>query len=104
MAQHVNRINLVGSVDNSSKQMQQTPGSSPCGRTDGDDFDMELVAVDEMTVVVVFFLFMVCGNCVRLICLIGRVCGCVSRWGRKERKQRKVEEDNFGLRASFVGW
>ena len=55
-------------MGNSSKQMQQTSGSSSCGRT---------------------FLLMVCGNCERLLCLFGRVCGCVSRfhggWGRISR-------------------
>ena len=89
MAQHVSRINLVGSVDNSSKQMQQTSGSSPCGRTDGDDFDMEQVAVDEMAVVVVFFLFMVCGNCKQLLfVLIG---GLVDVFHGEKRT--KDEED-----------
>jgi hypothetical protein len=51
------RVNLVTSVDNSSKQMQQTSGSSSCRRIDGDES-----GVDEVAVVVVCFLLMVCGN------------------------------------------
>ena len=57
--------------------MQQTSGSSSCGRTNGDDdFDVDSVdevALDEVAVVVVSFLFMVCGNCKRLLFLIGRI-------------------------------
>ena len=51
------RVNLLISVGSSSKQMQQTSGSSFLNRTDGDESD-----VDEVAVVVVFFLLMVCGN------------------------------------------
>ena len=54
--------------------MQQTSGSSSCCRTDGDDFGVvddfdvgsvvvDEVALDEVPVVVVCFLLMVCGNC-----------------------------------------
>ena len=74
MPQQVKRSNLRVSVGNSSKQMQQTSGSSSCCRTDGDDFDVvddfdvdsvvvDEVALDEVPVVVVCFLLMVCGNC-----------------------------------------
>ena len=56
------RVNFMTSVGNSSKQMQQTSGSSCC-RTDGDES-----TVDEMPVVVVSFLLMVCGNCDRTYC------------------------------------
>jgi hypothetical protein len=50
------------SVDNSSKQMQQTSGSSFSNRTD-DETDGDKSAVDEVPVVVFSFLLMVCGNC-----------------------------------------
>ena len=71
MPQHVNHTNLLSSVDNSSKQMQQTSGSSVSNRADGDESAVVEVAVDEDegSVVVVSFLLMVCGNCGRLICL-----------------------------------
>ena len=69
MPQQVKRINLLVSLDNSSKQMQQTSGSSGSNRTDGDEFAVDEVAVDEVAVdedegseVVVSFLLMVCGN------------------------------------------
>ena len=63
--------------------MQHTSGSSSCCRTDGDEPDVDVavdeVALDEVAVVVVSFFFMVWGNCcVRLICLIERVCGSVT--------------------------
>ena len=63
--------------------MQHTSGSSSCCRTDVDEPDVDVavdeVALDEVAVVVVSFFFMVWGNCcVRLICLIGRVCGSVT--------------------------
>ena len=67
--------------------MQQTSSSSLCWCGDGDDFDVDSVdevALDEVAVVVVSFLFMVCGNCKRLLFLIGRISGCVSRWGEKK--------------------
>jgi hypothetical protein len=44
-------------MGNSSKQMQQMSGSSFLNRTIGDES-----AVDEVAVVVVFFLLMVCDN------------------------------------------
>ena len=54
------RINLVTSVGSSSKQMQQTSGSSFLNRTVGDESAVDEVAVDEVPVVVVcFFLLMV---------------------------------------------
>ena len=47
--------------------MQQTSGSSSCCRTDDDEPDVDVVvdevALDEVPVVVVCFLLMVCGNC-----------------------------------------
>ena len=54
--------------------MQQTSSSSLCWCGDGDDFDVvddfdvgsvvvDEVALDEVPVVVVCFLLMVCGNC-----------------------------------------
>jgi len=51
----VKRINLETSLDNSSKQMQQTSGSSFCRC--GDESALEVVAV-----VVVSFSLMVRGN------------------------------------------
>ena len=77
MPQHVNHTNLLSSVDNSSKQMQQTSGSSVSNRTDGDESAVDEVAVDEVavdevavgevavtvvSVVVVSFLLMFCDN------------------------------------------
>ena len=81
MPQQVNRINLLISVGNSSKQMQQTSGSSCSNRTDGDktavdEVAVDLVAVDEVAVdevavaVSVTSLLMVCGNCDRSIGLV----------------------------------
>ena len=78
MPQQLKRINLLVSVDNSSKQMQQTSGSPCSNRTDGDEtavdevaVDMaavDEVAVDEVAMVVsVSLLLMVCGNCGRSI-------------------------------------
>ena len=78
MAQHVNHINLLTSVDNSSKQMQQTSGSSVSNRPDGDESAVDEVAVDEVAVdevsvaVVLSFLLMVCSNCDRSFCLVER--------------------------------
>ena len=58
LPQQVKRINVLVSVGNSFKQMQQTSGSSFLNRTVGDES-----AVNEVPVVlVVFFLLMVCGN------------------------------------------
>jgi hypothetical protein len=69
LPQQVKRINLLTSMGNSSKQMQQTSDSSFLNRTVGDESAVDEVAVDEVPVVVVVsFLLMVCGNCVRLIC------------------------------------
>jgi hypothetical protein len=67
LPQQIKRINLVLSLDNSSKQMQQTSGSSFSNRTvgdesAGDEVVVDEVAVDEGCVVVVSFLLMVCGN------------------------------------------
>ena len=69
MPQHVNHTNLLSSVDNSSKQMQQTSGSSVSNGTVGDEPAVVEVAVDEVAVDedegsegVVSFLLMVCGN------------------------------------------
>ena len=75
------RINLATSVDNSSKQMQQTSGSSGSNRNGGDETvvdevgvdvaAVDEVAVDEVAMVVsVFLLLMVCGNCDRSIGLV----------------------------------
>ena len=55
--------------------MQQTSGSSVSNRTDGDESAVDVavavdeVVVNEVSVVVVSFLLMVCGNCERSICL-----------------------------------
>ena len=73
MPQQKARVFFALSFDNASKQMQQTSCSSCC-RTDGDDFDVvddfdvasvvvDEVALDEVPVVFVCFLLMVCGNC-----------------------------------------
>ena len=78
MPQQVKRINLLVSVGNSSKQMQQTSGSSCSTRTEGDETAVDEVAVDvaavdeggmdEVALVVsVSSLLMVCGNCDRSI-------------------------------------
>ena len=77
MPQQVKRTNFVTSVSNSSKQIQQTSGSSCSNRTDGDetavDEAVEVVAVDEVVVdevavvVSVSLLLMVCGHCDRSI-------------------------------------
>jgi hypothetical protein len=79
LPQHVNHINLLSSVGNSSKQMQQMSGSSVSNRPDGDESAVDEVAVDEVavdedevSVVVVSFLLMVCSNCDRSFCLIER--------------------------------
>ena len=73
MPQQVKRVNLVGSLGNSSIQMQQTSGSSFLNRTDdesdGDESAVDESAVDEVSVVVVSFLLMVCDNCARSMCL-----------------------------------
>ena len=69
LPQQVKRVNLVTSVDNSSKQMQQTSGSSFLNRTVGDESAVEEVPV----VVVVPFLLMVCDNCARSMCLVWTV-------------------------------
>jgi hypothetical protein len=67
------------SVGNSSKQMQQTSGSSCSNLTDGDEtavdeVAVDLVAVDEVAVAVsVTSLLMVCGNCDRSNGLEGTV-------------------------------
>ena len=59
-------------MGNSSKQMQQTSGSSFLNRTDdetaGDESAVDESAVDEVSVVVVSFLLMICGNCDRTYC------------------------------------
>jgi len=65
LPQQVKRINFLVSLGISSKQMQQTSGSSFCCCGDNDE-----VAVDEVDVVVGFFLLMVCGNCDRSISLV----------------------------------
>ena len=63
MPQQVKRINLLTSVGNSSKQIQQTSGSSVSNRPDGDESAVDEVAVDEVVVdEVVVFLSMVCGT------------------------------------------
>jgi hypothetical protein len=68
--QQAARINLIRSLGNSSKQMQQTSGSSFLNRTVGDESAVDEVAMVEVPVVlVVSFLLMVCGNCARSICL-----------------------------------
>ena len=72
------RINLFSSVGNSSKQMQQTSGSSCSNRTGGGETAVDEVAVDVVDVdegamdevvvaVLVSFLFMVCDHCDRSI-------------------------------------
>ena len=44
--------------------MQQTSGSSVAKRTDGDETAVDEATVDEVAVVVLLcFLFMVCGHC-----------------------------------------
>jgi hypothetical protein len=53
----VKRHNLKTSVVNSSKQMQQTPGSSFSHRTDDDE-----VVVGEVAMVAVLFLLTICGK------------------------------------------
>ena len=50
--------------------MQQTSGSSFSDRNDGDESDVDEVAMDAAAEVVVFFLLMVCGNCDRSIGLV----------------------------------
>ena len=78
MPQQVKRINLLISVGNSSKQMQQTSGSSCSNRTGGgetavDEVTVDVAAVDEVAVdevamvVSVSLLLMICGNCGRSI-------------------------------------
>ena len=78
MPQQVKRINLLTSVGKSSKQMQQTSGSSVSPRTEEDETAVDEVAVvevavdeggmDEVVVVVsVFLLLMVCDHCDRSI-------------------------------------
>ena len=78
MPQQVKRINLLISVGNPSKQMQQTSGSSCSNRTEDDEtvvdeVGVDVAAVDEggMDEVVVVasasFLFMVCEHCDRSI-------------------------------------
>ena len=62
MPQQVKRINLLRSVGNSSKQMQQMSGSSVSNRADGDESAVDEVAVDEVAVAVGLFLLMVGGN------------------------------------------
>ena len=70
LPQQRKRINLLTSTGNSSKQMQQTSGSSFLNRTVGDESAVNEVTVDEVPVVLgVSFLLMVCVNCVRSICL-----------------------------------
>ena len=76
MPQQVKRINLLISVGNSSKQMQQTSGSSCSNRTEDDETAVDEVAVDVaavdeggmdkvVVVVSVFLLLMVCDHCDR---------------------------------------
>ena len=85
MPQQVKRINLLVSVGNSSKQMQQTSGSSCSTRTEDDEIAMavEVAAVDEeamdkvVVVVSVSSLLMVCGNCDRSNGRVERSFGCV---------------------------
>ena len=79
MPQQVKRVNLSMSVGNSSKQMQQTSGSSVSTRTEDDETAVDEVlavdvaavdevAVDEVAVAVsVTSLLMVCANCDRSI-------------------------------------
>ena len=79
MPQQVKRTNFVTSVDNSSKQMQQTSGSSCSNRNGGDAtavdevLAVDVAAVDEgamdevVVAVLVSFLFMVCDHCDRSI-------------------------------------
>jgi hypothetical protein len=43
------------------------------------DVAVDEVALDEVAVVVVAFLFMVCGNCKQLLFVDWRISGCVSR-------------------------
>ena len=61
--------------------MQQTSGSSflNLNPTVGDETNGDESAVDEVPVVVVSFLLMVCGNCARSFCL-ERWVGCNLRW------------------------
>ena len=100
--QQVAVINLLISVDNSSKQMQQTSGSSFLHLTDGDECAEGEVAEGEVAVVVVPFLLMVCRNCERLRCLIGRV-GCVTRWGGEDddpgRRREEVKRSRVKSRG-----
>jgi hypothetical protein len=78
LPQQVKRVNLSMSVGNSSKQMQQTSGSSVSTRTEDDETAVDEVAVVEVAVdeggmnevVVVVsasFLLMVCDHCDRSI-------------------------------------
>ena len=77
--------------------MQQTSGSSFLYLTDGDECAVGEVAVGEVAVgevavgedaVVVSFLFMVCHNCERLLCLIGWV-GLFHGGGGQRRQEAR---------------
>jgi hypothetical protein len=77
-------------VDNSSKQMQQTSGSSSCN-IDGAEPGVEEVAVEEVAAVVVFSLLMVCGNCDQSICSWLNGGGLCFTVGGRVESDRRIE-------------
>jgi hypothetical protein len=90
LPQQLKRINLLRSVGNSSKQMQQTSGSSGSNRNGGDETVVDeaavaVVAVNEGTmdevalVVSVSSLLMVCANCDRSNGRVEQSFDCVLR-------------------------
>jgi hypothetical protein len=90
LPQQVKRVNFLTSVGNSSKQMQQTSGSSCSNRTGGgetavDEVAVDVAAVNEGTmdevalVVSVSSLLMVCANCDRSNGRVEQSFDCVLR-------------------------